>query len=98
MRKNPNKLDLVIFQGENALPLLEQVKASFDHDPVIREYDGLTREDKVILLARPDIAFIGNKERASTIDIEYKKLRESGQPSHDRRRGAMICVYYERVK
>ena len=96
MSVNQKRLEVTIFQGNNALPILEEVN-EFSKIQGRRPYEGLSEEEKTLLLARPDILWLSDKSSGIN-GFTYKKIREFGQVypfDYKQRRGARIFVCYE---
>ena len=98
--EHPQRLEIRVFQGKHTWPLLEAVEADFGEG--LSAYDRLSEDDETILLARPDIALLG--ESPTTSAVKYKKISESGEkygekyPRTAMKSGAKISVVYELVK
>ena len=95
--KNPQKLDIIIFQGVNALPVLEKVVAiskSREGHSGRKEIHNFNIEDQTVLLARPEIAWLRDQTKKESY-VMYKKLMEQGRPYPGNRTGALISVSYE---
>lgn len=100
MIKNPRRFDIEIFQGVNALLVINQVLAQFDEGPPDFKYQSqLNDEERTLLLARPEKFFL--RDRRDNTDLEvicYEKINETGQTarSYKRGEGAIIFVTYDR--
>jgi len=97
--ENPERIKIQIYKTKENPPILEKVSKSMGRLNLLENFDfiecGVSESDKMVLLSRPQIAWLDNKKSGQG-EIPYKKVPDSEQGIRAHTRPGMeIRVTYE---